>query len=201
MNNPAKVLLINGSYRSDGITDQASQLAAGVLREHGAVVDELLLREESIEFCLNCRACTLAEGTSPGECVLDDAMHGIIARIEEADAYIFAVPTNFSSATAVFKRFMERLTPYGYWPWGAMAPKNRKQNLPQKKAMLITSCAAPGIFSRVLYGTGRQLRLAAKVIGARVTGTVHVGLIADKPDAALPGRARMRTIELAETLL
>ena len=201
MNSPAKVLVINGSYRTDGITDQASAIAASVLREHGAQVDVVLLREENIEFCLNCRACTLAEGTDPGECVLDDAMHAIISKIEEADAYVLAVPTNFSSATAVFKRFMERLTPYGYWPWGAMAPKNRKANLPQKKAMLITSCAAPGIFSRVLYGTGRQLKLAARVIGARVVGTVHVGLIADKPEASLPGRARMRTRELAEALL
>ena len=128
-------------------------------------------------------------------------MHDIVQKIEDADAYILAVPTNYSSATALFKRFMERLTVYGYWPWGATGPKDRKEHLPRKKALLITSCAAPGIFGRVLYGTGKQLRMVAKIIGAKAIGTVHIGLISDTPDAGLPGRARMRTEELAADLL
>lgn len=200
MDRTARILAINGSYRDNGITDQALEVAIATLREAGAHVETVLLRKQSIDFCLNCRACTQSEGTDPGECVLDDAMHAIIDKIEAADAYILAVPTNFSSATAVFKRFMERLTPYGYWPWGAMGPKYRKEKLPQKRALLITSCAAPGIFGRVLHGTGRQLKMAAHIIGAKVVGTVYVGLIADQPDAKLPGRAKMRTAELASEL-
>jgi multimeric flavodoxin WrbA len=201
MDKPTRILAINGSYRDNGITDQALEVAIDTLRGAGAEVDTLLLRKESIEFCLNCRACTHVEGTQPGECVLDDAMHGIIDRIEQADAYIFAVPTNFGSATAVFKRFMERLTPYGFWPRDAIGPKYRKEKLPQKKAMLITSCAAPGIFARVIYSTSRQLKMAAHIIGAKVTGAVYVGLIARQSEPQLPGRARMRTQELAAELV
>ena len=201
MSSTAKVLAINGSYRDNGITDQAVEAAKNILLDHGVEVETIDLRRQQIDFCLNCRACTQIEGTEPGTCVIDDAMHDIVQKIEEADAYILAVPTNFGSATAIYKRFMERLTVYGYWPWGAMGPKDRKEHVLQKKALLLTSCAAPGIFGRVLYGTGRQLKMTARIIGARVVGTVHVGLIADKPDAGLPGRARMRTEELAAELL
>ncbi len=201
MKKAPRVLAINGSYRDKGITDLALEAATRTLRERGAEIDTLLLRHEHIEFCLNCRACTLVEGTQPGECVLDDAMHGIIDRIEQADAYILAVPTNFGSATAVFKRFMERLTPYGYWPLEAAGPKYRKEKLPQKKAMLITSCAAPGIFARVIYSTSRQLKMAAHIIGAKVTGAVYIGLIARQTEPQLPGRARIRTEELAAELV
>ncbi|MDJ0700185.1 MAG: flavodoxin family protein [Woeseiaceae bacterium] len=196
-----RVLAINGSYRDNGITDQALAAARKILLERGAEVETIDLRRQEIDFCLNCRACTQVEGTDPGTCVIDDGMHDIVRKIEDADAYILAVPTNYSSATAIFKRFMERLTVYGYWPWGATGPKDRKQHLPRKKALLITSCAAPGIFGRVLYGTGKQLRMVAKIIGAKTIGTVYIGLISDTPDAGLPGRARMRTEELAAELL
>jgi multimeric flavodoxin WrbA len=43
-------------------------------------------------------------------------MATLVERIEAADAYVFAAPTNFNSLSAVFKRLMERLAVYGYWP-------------------------------------------------------------------------------------
>jgi multimeric flavodoxin WrbA len=113
-----RILAINGSYRDNGITDQAIEAATGALLEAGAEVDTVVLRRANIEFCLNCRACTQQEGSGPGECVLDDDMAEIVDRIERADAYVIAAPTNFGSATAVFKRFMERLTVFGFWPCG-----------------------------------------------------------------------------------
>ena len=161
-----KLLVINGSYREGGIIDQAVTAATAAAEHDGTAVEVVFLRDYPINFCLNCRECTQKPGYKPGHCVQNDGMHELIERIEKADALIFASPTNFSSVTAIFKRFMERLIVYGYWPWGMPAPQFRRKK-PNKKALLITSCAAPGIFSRVAYTTARQLKYAAKTVGAR----------------------------------
>ncbi|MGB5625495.1 MAG: flavodoxin family protein [Woeseiaceae bacterium] len=201
MSQATKVLSINGSYRDNGITDQAIKTAAQSLAESGAVVESIMLREYPIEFCLNCRACTQEPGVTPGHCVHDDSMRELVEKIEEADAYIIAAPTNLGSVTAIFKRFMERLVVYAYWPWGAPGPRYRKAKLPKKKAMLISSCAAPGLMGRWLYGTQKQLRMTAQMIGAAPVGTVFAGMIAGEADAAYPERMRRKAEVLAKKLL
>ena len=201
MTAPINVLAINGSYRDDGITDQALAVAVDTLQSAGADVETILLRERHIEFCLNCRACTQEPGDAPGHCVLDDGMRALVERIEQADAYVIAAPTNFGSVTAVFKRFMERLIVYGYWPWGAMAPKMRKAKAPKKKALLISSCAAPGFLGQLLYTTPRQLKMAANTIGADPVGTFTAGLISHQPDARLPNKIQQRVRKLAARLV
>ncbi len=117
-----KILVINGAYRAGGITDQAVETTIGVLQSAGAEVEQVLLREYPIGFCLNCRECTQQPGESPGRCVQHDGMQALVDKIDHADGYVLAVPTNFGSATAIFKRLMERLIVYAYWPWGMKAP-------------------------------------------------------------------------------
>ena len=196
MTDQTRVLSINGSYRDDGITDQAVTAVTLALTESGVHVDTVNLRDEDIRFCLNCRACTQQPGEQPGLCVLNDSMRGIIDKIEQADAYILAAPTNFGSATAVFKRFMERLIVYGFWPWGAPSPVFRKAESITKKALLVTSCAAPGILGRLTYSTSKQLKMTAKLIGAKPVGLLYTGLIAGDPKT----RVSARTMQKAETL-
>lgn len=194
------ILAINGSYRDDGITDQAVEAAAAVLRAAGANVEIVFLRDEEIGFCHNCRACTQEPGESPGPCVLDDAMRRLVDRIEQSDAYILAAPTNFGSVTALFRRFMERLVVYAYWPWGAPAPKFRKAGETPKNALLLSSCAAPGILGRWAYGSRKALRATARTIGAKPIGTVFTGLIAGEPDRRLPPTARRQVEKLVKKL-
>ncbi len=167
-----RILAINGAYRDDGITDQAVvtvvQAAAA-----GAEVEMIHLRGYPIEFCLNCRECTQQPGTAPGQCVQHDGMAELVGKIEAADAFILASPTHFSTATALFKRFMERLIVYAYWPWAMHSPQLRKAGEPRKKAVLITSCAAPVILGCWAYGTRQHLQMAAKraqVLGRRLAG-------------------------------
>jgi len=200
MSQMIRILAINGSYRDDGITDQAVEATVKALRKSGAEVDTILLREHQFEFCLNCRACTQEPGDAPGECVHEDGMRELVDRIERADGYILAAPTNFGSVTAIFKRFMERLVVYAYWPWGAHSPAFRKASLPQKKAIVFSSCAAPGLLGRWIYGTNKQLKMTAQTIGAETVGTLVTGLIAGEPGARLPERMRRRAETLAEKL-
>jgi len=196
-----KILAINGSYRDDGITDQAVEELVSALRSLGANTEVILLRDYPIEFCLNCRECTQKPGDKPGQCIQTDKMHELIEKIEQADAYILASPTNFSSVTALFKRFMERLIVYAYWPWGANAPIFRKKNVAKKKAILITSSAAPALLGRYFFYTTKQLKMTAKTIGADTVGTLFTGLASMEAQQKLPERSIRKIQKLASKLL
>lgn len=196
-----RILVINGSYRDDGITDQAVAVALEALQDESVNTELVNLREYPIEFCLNCRECTQQPGTDPGKCVLEDGMHDLIEKIEAADAYILASPTNFSSVTAIFKRFMERLVAYAYWPWDKPYPKFRKQGLPKKKALLISSSAAPALLGRFTFGTSRQLKTAAETIGAESVGVLFTGLASTEKHKRLPRATIEKTRRLTARLL
>lgn len=201
MTSTARVMVINGSYRDDGITDQAVEVTVEALTDAGAETEVINLRDYAIEFCLNCRECTQQPGSSPGRCVLDDGMHDLIDKIEASQAFVLASPTNFSSVTALFKRFMERLLVYAYWPWENSSPKYRKQGLARKKAMLISSSAAPSWIGRWLYGSSRQLDLAARTMGAQSVGTLFTGLASSERHQRLSRQSVDRARTLARRLV
>ena len=201
MNEQRKILAINGSYRAGGVTDQA---VSGILTDLEALdidVEHIKLRDYPIEFCMNCRECMQQPGDAPGHCVLNDGMAGLVQKIESADGYVLAAPTNFSSVTALFKRFSERLAVYGYWPWGKPAPVSRKGKIPRKPVIIISSCAAPGVLGKLTYGTNRSLRIAAKTIGGKVVGSMVTGLVSQERAPELPERAQRRIKALAPRLL
>ncbi len=197
----AKILVMNGSYRNNGITDQVIKTMAEELETDGAEVETILLRDYPIEFCLNCRECTQQPGNLPGECVQHDTMQELINKIEKSDSFILASPTNFGSVTAIFQRFMERLVVYAYWPWNMNAPKYRKANVVKKKAVLVSSCAAPGFLGRWIYGTRKQLKTTAQTIGANTVGTIFMGLIAKDPHHRLSEKVQAKARALAVKLL
>jgi len=196
-----KILAINGSYREDGFTDQTVDALARALETAGAETETIYLREYPIEFCLNCRACTQQPGAAPEECVHHDGMRELINKIEQADCYILAAPTNMGSVTALFKRFMERLVVYAYWPWDMNGPQYRKERTPKKKAILVSSCAAPGILGRWFFGTNKQLKMTAKIIGAEIVGTLFTGMIAKEQQPKLSERMRSKIEALAGKLV
>lgn len=196
-----KILVINGSYRDDGITDQAVAVALQELKAAGAETEVVNLREYPIEFCHNCRECTQQPGEAPGKCVIDDGMNELIERIEAANAYVLAAPTNFGTVTAAFKRFMERLVTYAYWPWDKPYPKFRKAKAVKKKAMLISSSAAPGLLGRWMYGSTRQLKMTAQTIGAEPVGILFTGLISQEQHKRLPQKAADRARRMAARLI
>ncbi len=90
-----------------------------------------------------------------------------MAKIEGADAYILASPTNFSTVTALFKRFMDRLAVYAYWPWEAYGPKFRKSSSKQKKALHISSSATGFCAAMDVQHGKKQLMMTANTIGAK----------------------------------
>ena len=194
------ILAVNGSYRKNGITDLTVEAFTKALEKNGAKVETVTLRDRPIEFCRGCRECTQQPGSSPGQCVQNDAMASIIDAIERADGYLLASPTYFYSTTAIFKRFQERLLGYAYWPWEMNSPKMRKDTS-RKKSIIVSSCAAPGLMGRLFYQTHKQLRVTAKTMGANVVASLSIGMIAKAPHPSLPERSRKRIDEIARRLL
>lgn len=197
----SKILVINGSYREGGVTDQVIDTMVDSLKVAKAEVETIFLRDYPIKFCLNCRECTQYPGNNPAECVLNDDMQELVNKIEKSDAYIFASPTNFGSVTAVFKRFMERLIVYGYWPWGTNSPKYRKADTSPKKALLVSSCAAPGFLGRWLFKTDKQLKTTAQIIGAKSIGIQFIGFASAKSSYKLSKSENKKAQKLSLKLL
>lgn len=200
MSDPRKVVALVGSYRKGGIIDSAVDEMLAAAEEAGAEVSKIYLADRNIEFCLNCRRCTQAEGKQRGHCVQNDDMAALLDEIESADGLILGSPTNFFTVTALTKRFVERLVCYVYWPWGARAPRMRNKER-NKKALLVISGAMPAFIARLFTGTLRVLKSAAAALGARPVGTLIIGQVAQQEKEQLPRRALSRARRLGRKLV
>jgi multimeric flavodoxin WrbA len=182
-----KVVAIVGSYRRGGTIDTAVEAILQGAREKGAETHTIYLRDQHLEFCTNCRRCTQTPGEARGQCVQQDDLEPILKEIDSADAIVLGSPVNCFNLTAIFRRFMERLTGYYYWPWGQAGPKMRNVQR-TRKAALVTSSAMPGFFIPYFTGAARALGVTAKSLGARPVGKLWIGLAAQSPNQPLSER-------------
>ncbi len=187
----SRVVAIIGSYRKGGTTDTAIEAILAGAREKGAITHSIYLTERHIEFCKNCRECTQTPGLERGKCLQRDDLEPMLAEIEAADAVVLGSSINYGSVTAIFRRFMERLLGYAYWPWGGGMPKPRNKQL-TRRAVLVASSGMPGFFIPLFTGVADTLRLTAKMLGAKTVGRLWIGLSAQEPDHPLSARQRER---------
>ncbi|MFC1738047.1 flavodoxin family protein [Planctomycetota bacterium] len=199
-----KVVAIIGTYRKNHITDSAVSVLLDTASQIGAETEKIYLLDKHIEFCTNCRKCVQEKNFAlRGKCVHNDDMDQILSKIDAADAIVLASPVNFSTVTAIMKRFIERLIPYGYWPWGSIMPKMRRdKQKPKKKAVIITSSACPGWLARIIMRNPLTImKFAAKTIGAKVVKNIYYGTIAKTKDQKLTKKAIRKAQKAAEKLL
>lgn len=196
----SKVVAVVGSYRKGGMIDQAVEAVLAGAREKGAETHKIYLADQHIEFCSNCRQCEQTPGPERGMCVQHDDLEPMLEEIEAADAVVLGSPVNYYNATALFRKFMERLIGYTYWPWGKAAPSERT-TVCKRRAVLVASAAMPGFCIPLLTGTAKALRLTARMLGARPVGRLWIGFAAGSPNPVLsPGnlkRARQMGMRLA----
>jgi multimeric flavodoxin WrbA len=195
----SKVVAIVGSYRQGGTIDQAIEAILEGARAKGAVTQTVQLRNCNIEFCANCRQCMQEPGEVRGKCQLQDDLEPLLADIESADSIVLGSPVNAFNTTAIFRRFIERLVGYGYWPWGQNAPKPRTKLKP-RKAVLVASAGMPGFFIPFATGAPRALRMAATLLGAETIGKLWIGLSAQEEHQKLSKQTRLRARQLGAKL-
>src|ERR1035437_8009430 len=187
----SKVVAIVGSYRKGGTIDTAVEAILEGAREKGAQTHTIYLREQQIEFCTNCRQCTQTPGAERGTCAQQDDLEPILKEIESADAVVLGSPVNYYNAPALFRRFLERLAGFVYWPWGQNGPRPRSKRLP-RKAVLVASAGIPGFLIPIATGAPRALRIAAKSFGAKPVGSLWIGLVSQEPHPQFSVRNRER---------
>lgn len=194
-----KIVAILGSYRQGGTIETAVGTILEAARAHGAETQVFNLREQHIEFCTNCRSCMQAPGEIRGKCVQQDDLETILNAAEAADTLVLASPVNCYNATALFRRFMERLVGFGYWPWGQNAPRARSKKRP-RRAVLVASAAMPAFFIPLATGAPRALRLTAALLGAKPLRTLWIGLAAHDPETHLSAAVRERALRIGAAL-
>ncbi|MDD1704800.1 MAG: flavodoxin family protein [Methanoregula sp.] len=100
-----KILAIHGSPRT--IRSTTRRLAGLVLEgaaEAGAETEIVDLADLRITPCTACEGCTFN-----GICVYEDDLPALLARMNEADAIVFASPVYLDSITGQMKIFFDRL--------------------------------------------------------------------------------------------
>lgn len=99
-----KVLLINGSPKSDGNTSIAIDEMAKIFREDGVETEVIQVGNKVIRGCIGCGKCF-----EKGSCVFDDIVNETAAKLEAADGLVIATPVYYASANGTLVSFLDRL--------------------------------------------------------------------------------------------
>jgi putative sterol carrier protein/putative NADPH-quinone reductase len=109
--NTMKVLALNSSPRGEGQSKtelMLSHLAQG-MREAGAEVEVVALREKKVKNCIGCYTCWTK---TPGVCIQkDDMTHELYPKLLQADLVVYATPLYHFTVNATMKTFIERTLP------------------------------------------------------------------------------------------
>jgi len=192
----ADVVAIYGSPRREGNTARLTKEAVQGARQAGAEVEEFILRDLSIQPCLEIYHCR-----KNGECSIKDDFQKVRDSLLEAKGLILASPIFFYSVTAHTKAFMDRfqsLWVKKYWidqvPFG--------QWVPTRKGMFISVGATKG--KRLFEGTLLTVKYFFDVLDMELWKTLlYRGLdgprdVLEQPE--LLEEARVSGRELAESL-
>lgn len=106
-----QILAVNSSPRT-GIESKTElmldHLVAG-MRDAGAAVEIVNLREKKINHCIGCFTCWTK---TPGRCLhKDDMTRELLPRLQAADVAVYASPLYFHTVNALMASFMERRLP------------------------------------------------------------------------------------------
>lgn len=105
-----KIVVIQGSPRKVGVskTDIFTQAFVEGCRRAGAGAETIYLREKKIRHCSGCFTCWTK---TPGKCIFDDDVAGIMKKSDEADLVVFASPLYHFGIISLMKKYIERTLP------------------------------------------------------------------------------------------
>lgn len=99
-----KVLLINGSPKSNGNTACALHQMEEVFRQEGVETEIIHVGNQAIRGCVGCMSCS-----KTGACVFDDLVNETAPKFQAADGIVAASPVYFASANGTLVSFLDRL--------------------------------------------------------------------------------------------
>ena len=99
-----KVLLINGSPKTQGNTALALEEMAKTFAEEGIEAEIVHVGTNPIRGCIACSACK-----GKGKCVFDDIVNEIAEKFEGCDGLVVGSPVYYASANATLIAVLDRL--------------------------------------------------------------------------------------------
>ena len=173
-----KVLGISGSARDELDMAQENSNSEGLLKsclkyckELGAETELIPLRKYNIRYCKACYSTTNTQCHFPCSCYPkgtkqgDDMSNILYDKILEADAIIFATPTNNFSMSTLMKTFLDRCISLdgSLEPANPKIPKDKELNIKHMKFIESNS-------DQNIAGSGMLRRFLGKTAGIIVTG-------------------------------
>jgi multimeric flavodoxin WrbA len=107
-----KILILVGSYRKHGNTDQICGLIGKQLEEiaqqRGEVleIETVYLGQQNISMCRGCRVCF---NSGEYKCPLKDDLLAIKARMQAADGVVVASPVYVDDVSGILKNWIDRM--------------------------------------------------------------------------------------------
>ncbi len=99
-----KVLILNGSPKSNGNTMIAVNEMVKVFEAEGVATDIVQVGNEDVRGCVSCGSCGRT-----GKCAFDDIVNEIAPMFEAADGLVVASPVYYASANATLIACLDRL--------------------------------------------------------------------------------------------
>ena len=108
-----RILALLGSPRRGGNTETLLSAFVQGVEEGGGQVETLRVSDMQIRPCVNCDGCA-----ETGECVIDDDMGEIYAKLAAADGLIMASPIYFGGVSGYLKAAIDRFQVYWFINFG-----------------------------------------------------------------------------------
>lgn len=99
-----KVLIINGSPKTNGNTGIALAEMEKIFAAEGIEIENIHVGDKIIRGCIACQACK-----KTGKCSIDDIVNEIAPKLEECDGMVIGSPVYYASANATLVAFLDRL--------------------------------------------------------------------------------------------
>ena len=99
-----KVLLINGSPKSNGNTATGLNEMVKVFKAQGIETEIIHVGNKDIRGCIACGKC----GTL-GKCLFDDIVNEVAPKFEEADGIVLGTPVYYAGPNGTLVSFVDRL--------------------------------------------------------------------------------------------
>ena len=163
----SKILIIVGSARRGGNTEQLAHAFARGAEAAGNEVVTLSVADLAVKPCVGCNACSRREGNT---CFQDDDMSIVYRHLASADTLVLATPVYFYGISAQLKTLVDRLH----------TPLRNTFPLRRMALLAVGASSRPELFDAIMM----QYRLVLGYFHLEDVGTVLVHGMKERGDIA-----------------